>query len=198
MRAEAEGLRRAAAHAPPVIHELSQGHVHGGGGRGAAGGGGGVLVPRGDLAELERQLRDKAAQVRRQERRGGAGATAPPVPSSSSSAQVSLLKARHDHLEAKAAAERELYDRAIAALDQQNAALRDTRAALQVRPARTPLPPRARKRPYPSPSSSNATLLQAAETDVDLLRGRAAAATQLEGELRTAREEARRLEVRAD
>ena len=48
-------------------------------------------------------------------------------------AQVSLLKARHDHLEAKAAAERELYDRAIAALDQQNAALRDTRAALQVR-----------------------------------------------------------------
>jgi hypothetical protein len=100
-----------------------------------------VSVPRGEWAELERQLRDR-------------------------NAQVLLLKGRYEHLEAKAAAERELYDRAVAALEEQNAALRDTRGALQ-----------------------------AAEHDVELLRGRLRGTADLEDELRRSREEVRRLEV---
>jgi hypothetical protein len=69
---------------------------------------GSVTIPQADLAELERQLRDRTAQA-------------------------SLLRSRYEHLEAKGAAERSLYDRAVSALEEQNAELRRTRSALQVR-----------------------------------------------------------------
>ncbi|RYG42432.1 hypothetical protein EON68_01815 [archaeon] len=66
-----------------------------------------VTLQQGDLMELERQIRDKAAQVL-------------------------LLKSRYDHIEARSAAERDLYDRAIKALEEQNSELLRTRSALQV------------------------------------------------------------------
>jgi len=99
-----------------------------------------VPVSRNDLLELERQLKDKTAQVL-------------------------LLKSRYEHLEAKATAERELYDRAVSALEEQNVQIRDARSALQ-----------------------------AAEADVSLLRSRLRAQEDTESDLRSARDEVRRLE----
>lgn len=69
LRLENESLKRhahaasqAAAH-PSLIHELAHSHSQQHQQQHGRGGGGGVLVPRSDLQELERQLRDKAAQV---------------------------------------------------------------------------------------------------------------------------------------
>jgi DNA repair exonuclease SbcCD ATPase subunit len=104
------------------------------------GGVGAVSIPHADLLELERQLRDKTAHA-------------------------TLLKARYEHLEAKSAAERSLYDRAVTALEEQNAELRRTRSALQ-----------------------------ATEGDLQLLRSRMASVGDLEDELRRAQETIRRLE----
>jgi len=91
----------------------------------------------GDAAELERQLRDRTAQLQ-------------------------LARARFEHLDAKAAAERGLYDRAVNALEEQNAELRRARS-----------------------------LLQASEADLAMLRSRLAAAADAEEELRKARDEVR-------
>ena len=85
------------------------------------------------------------------------------------SSQVLLLKSRYEHVEAKAAAERELYDRAVGALESSNAELRHTRGALQ-----------------------------AAQADLVVLRGRLHEAGDAAEELRRARDEIRRLEVRAE
>jgi hypothetical protein len=108
---------------------------------GASAQAGSVSVPRADLLELERQLRDKTAQVL-------------------------LMRSRYDHLEAKGAAERDLYDRAVNALDDQNRALRETRAALQ-----------------------------AAENDVGLLRAKLSGTFDLEEQVRKKTDEVRRLEA---
>ena len=64
-----------------------------------------VAVPRAELMELERALKDKTAQVL-------------------------LLKARYEHLEAKCAAERQLYERALGVLEEQNGSIRDARSSL--------------------------------------------------------------------
>jgi DNA repair exonuclease SbcCD ATPase subunit len=108
----------------------------------AGGGGGGtvVSVPRAELMELERALKDKTAQVL-------------------------LLKSRYEHLEARAGAERELYDRALVVLEEQAAQIRDARGALA-----------------------------AAEGDVATLRARAKNAEDAAAELARAKEEVRRLE----
>jgi len=99
-----------------------------------------VAVPRGDLLEMERQLKDRTSQVL-------------------------LLKSRYEHLESRAAAERELYDRAVAALEEQNSQIRDARSGLQQ-----------------------------AEADISLLRSRLRAQEDNDAELRNARDEVRRME----
>jgi hypothetical protein len=99
-----------------------------------------VAVPRNDLLEMERQLKDRTSQVL-------------------------LLKSRYEHLESRAAAERELYDRAVAALEEQNSQIRDARSGLQQ-----------------------------AEADISLLRSRLRAQEDNDSELRNARDEVRRME----
>jgi hypothetical protein len=99
-----------------------------------------VAVPRGDLLEMERQLKDRTSQVL-------------------------LLKSRYEHLESRSAAERELYDRAVAALEEQNSQIRDARSSLQQ-----------------------------AEADISLLRSRLRAQEDNDAELRIARDEVRRME----
>ena len=99
-----------------------------------------VAVPRAELLELERALKDKTSQVL-------------------------LLRARYEHIESRAGAERELYDRALAALEEQNGAIREARVSLA-----------------------------AAEGDAAQLRARAKAGDEAALQVARAREENRRLE----
>jgi prefoldin subunit 5 len=95
-------------------------------------------------------------------------------------------------LEAKMAAERELYDRAMRALEDQNAELRSTRAALQVgapSPSLAVAPPSSRV-------ASSMPRVQALEADAASLRARCRALDERDAELRKAREDIRSLEVR--
>ncbi len=129
LRAENEALRRQMAGASAAAAASP-----------APANGSTVAVPRGDLIELERQLKDKASQVL-------------------------LLKSRYEALEGRSASERELYDRAVAALEAQNVQIRETRTALA-----------------------------AAENDISSLKSRLRGSEDMDGELRSAREEIRRLE----
>ncbi len=153
LRDENDTLRRqltealvASRAAQTAAASLARSDVGGGGLGGLGGGGGGSFslglsgASRAEAMEIERQLKDRTAQL-------------------------TLLRSRYEHLETKASAERQLYDRAVSALEEQNAQIRDARTALQ-----------------------------AAEADVSLLRARLRAQEDAETELRSAREEIRRLE----
>ena len=122
---------------PPPNMMMASG---GGGGGGSSSSSSIVSVPRAELLELERALKDKTSQVL-------------------------LLRARYEHLESRSSAERELYDRALAALEEQNGAIREAR-----------------------------TSLASAEGDAATLRVRAKAGDEAAAEVLRARDEIRRLE----
>ena len=197
LRLENESLKRhahAASHAaahPSLAHDLahSQQQQHG------RGGAGGVLVPRSDLQELERQLRDKAAQVGAARSHAAAASSSPhlPLPLRPGVAAQGAPRPPRGQGCSRAGALRPRHRRARPAERSAAGHARGAAGARQRPRVWWSLQPSTAR---PSPSSPRPFLLQAAETDVDLLRGRAAAATQIEAELRTAREETRRLEVR--